>query len=266
MPVDTSSDIEWLIILTFPNGGSTAIANLLLTAAGTIALNPRVEGQWLVPAMSAPHSRWDPLSILDYDDIRTQWIEAVRHATANSGTNEGAPLVIEKSPPNMCRYRAIVSMLTGMKTDIVVLTRDPYATCASWHLRGGAEQVARNWGWPGRPPTNEDEYFRALGEIWMTRASYLATARADAIHWIRYEDFSDRPSYVISDLAHRIPRLRTANPNATLLVKDYPPQKIRNMNIDQISALNKIQKTAISSALLQNSELVARFGYDVNPP
>jgi hypothetical protein len=41
-------NVDWLIILAFPNGGSTAIAKLLMTAEGTVALNPTIEGQWLV--------------------------------------------------------------------------------------------------------------------------------------------------------------------------------------------------------------------------
>jgi hypothetical protein len=38
-----TDDFEWLLVLAFPNGGSTALAKLLLSAEGTIALNPRVE-------------------------------------------------------------------------------------------------------------------------------------------------------------------------------------------------------------------------------
>src|SRR5207249_685189 len=104
---------------------STALAKLLLTAKGTIALHPEAEGQWLVPTLCVPLARWDPEHSLDYNDIRTRWIEAVHQATANS-TNCNEPyLVIEKSPPNMCRYHKILSMLAMMKTCTVVMTRDP---------------------------------------------------------------------------------------------------------------------------------------------
>jgi hypothetical protein len=254
-----------MLILAFPNGGSTALAQMLLTAVGTVALNPRAEGQWLVPAMSAPRVRWDPESSLDYADIRTRWINAVRQAERPVSFKEPV-LVIEKSPPNMCRYSKIVSMLAGMKTYTVVMTRDPYATCASWHVRYGPEQVERDWGWPGPRPADEDAYFRALGDIWIKRAKYLDAARANAVHWIRYEDFSERPSVVVGDLARKIPCLRTVNSTADIAVKDYPRQKVRNMNNNQISILTQRQRTAISSALNQNSELVARFGYDAMPP
>jgi hypothetical protein len=61
-----TDDFEWLLVLAFPNGGSTALAKLLLSAEGTIALNPRVEERWLMPAMCAEGARWDPDTKLDY--------------------------------------------------------------------------------------------------------------------------------------------------------------------------------------------------------
>lgn len=262
----TSTGIEWLIILTFPNGGSTALAKLLLTAIGTVALSPRAEGQWLVPEMSAPLDRWNPDAVLDYGHIRARWIEAASRNFAVAEADGRAPLVIEKSPPNMCRYRAIVSMLNGMKTDIIVMTRDPYATCASWHARYGREAIERDWGWPGPPPTDEDSYFRALGEIWLQRARYLESARSDAKCWMRYEDFADEPAVSLDVLAQQIPRLRSANADADILVKDYPRQKVRNMNAGQISALTENQMRAIASALEGSPDLVEGFGYDVTPP
>ena len=154
--------MEWLLLLAFPNGGSTAMAKLLLTAPGAIALNGGAEGQWLVPEMSAPRVRWDPNSDFDYEAIRERWLAAAELA---AGPLTRIPLVIEKSPPNMCRYQRIIGMLDGMKTDLVVMTRDPFATCASWHARYGPEGVEQDWGWPGDRPTNEAEYFAGSGDL-----------------------------------------------------------------------------------------------------
>jgi hypothetical protein len=262
----TLDNIEWLLILSFPNGGSTAVAKLLLTAPGTISLNPRVEGQWLVPEMSAPLARWDPRTPLDHDVIRSRWIAAARLAASTVGPLAVPPLVIEKSPPNMCRYKAILALLKGRKTYLAVLTRDPFATCASWHRRHGLEGVERDWGWAGARPTGEAMYFRALGEIWLQRAQYLDAARAGAVRWIRYEDFAARPSAIAQDLARDIPPLRGVDPDAIIAVKDYPPQKIHDMNAEQISGLNTRQLEAIASALEPHRALVERFGYAATPP
>jgi hypothetical protein len=257
--------LEWLLMLTFPNGGSTAIAKVLLTAPGTIALNARLEGQWLDPAMSAPGARWDPDTPLDYTAIRDRWIEAANQAAADAPPLGHAPLVIEKSPPNMCRYRSILGMLAGMKTHVIVLTRDPFATCASWHLHVGAERVARNWGWVGEPPTDDASYFRALGRIWLRRARYLQEARAEATHWMRYEDVADHPAEAIAALGSRIPRLAAANHGVLLAVKDYRLQPLRNTNRDQIATLTPPQIDAIASALAEDPALMVQFGYNMWP-
>jgi hypothetical protein len=257
---------EWLLLLAFPNGGSTALAKLLLTADGTAALTSNAEGQWLVPAMCEPRARWDPEKAIDYDFVRACWVSAARQAVRPSATHQNSLLIIEKSPPNMCRYKALVEMLSCMKTNIVVMTRDPYATCASWHIRHGPEQVERDWGWVGQRPADEGAYFEALADIWIRRAQHLDAARGDAAHWIRYEDVSEHLSLVVKPLARTMPQLRTMDLDAEIIVKGYPPQRVYNMNAGHISILTAKQKSAISTALGRHSELVARFGYDVAPP
>lgn len=261
-----AADFDWLLIFAFPNGGSTAVAKLLLTAAGTVALNEHAEGQWLVPEMCQPRVRWAPESALDFADIRRRWLAALQVRIEQPAPFEEHPLVIEKSPPNMCRYDNIVSMLGGMKTYTVAVSRDPYATCARWHASVGPGHIERNWGWPGDRPEDEDAYFRALGEIWLQRAKYLARIREQAVHWMRYEDFAAQPSASVSELARKIPRLRTANPEASITVKAYPLQRVRNMNAEQISTLSQRQRKAIHAALAHEPDLVAHFGYQVTPP
>ena len=258
--------LEWLLLLSFPNGGSTAAAKILLTARDTVALHPEAEGQWLVPAMSAPRGRWNPDLPLDYTEIRATWVGAGRRMAAEARLDAAQPLVIEKSPPNMVRYKQLRAMLSDMKTHVAVMTRDPYATCASWHLRYGPGVVDRDWGWPGARPMSESDYFQALGEIWLNRAEFLESARPDAIHWMRYEDFSDVPSSAVAGLAAEIPSLASAKTGADIVVKDYPRQGVRNMNAEQIAKLTRSGIDAIAGALRQNPGLVSRLGYDPAPP
>jgi hypothetical protein len=254
------SSVEWLLILAFPNGGSTALAETLLSAEGTLALHPRAEGQWLSPAMSAPGVRWNPNAAVDYDDLLARWMAAIRQSEPVNCPGEEPLLIVEKSPPNMCRYQAIRSMLGGMKTTTVVMTRDPYATCASWQALG-PERIGRNWGWPDAPPTDDRSFHYALGRIWAQRARYLLAARSDALMWLRYEDFAERPATVLQELARHVPRLRTADAVPRVRVKTYPPQTVRNMNAEQITRLSGDQRDAISSALSGEAGLVEQLGY-----
>jgi glycosyltransferase involved in cell wall biosynthesis len=264
LPKDLAQHLEWLLILAFPNGGSTALAKILATAKGTVLLQERAEGQWLVPAMSAPRLRWAPNTPLDYAAIRRRWVAAAWQNFDLSG-DERPPLVIEKSPPNMCRHPAILAMLEGMKTDTIVMTRDPFATCARWH-RYGREQIERNWGWPGEAPTDDEAYCRMLARIWLRRAGYLLAARPNATGWIRYEDLTDHPAIALKRLADAMPRLRSIDSAATIEIKDYPTQPLRNMNVEQTSILTPDQKGAIASELAGHAEIVNQLGYDTAPP
>ncbi len=54
--------------------------------------------------------------------------------------------------------------------------------------------------------------------------------------------------------------------DTAIAVKDYPPQKVLNMNADRIAALVESRKAAIASALATNPSRVLRLGYEVAPP
>ena len=80
----TTPTVSWVFVLCFPNGGSTAFAQMLLTGQAIVSLTPRAEGQWLVSEMCAAKSRWDRSHQLDYDRIRNVW-----RAKALEGWNRG---------------------------------------------------------------------------------------------------------------------------------------------------------------------------------
>jgi hypothetical protein len=88
----------------------------------------------------------------------------------------------------------------------------------------------------------EAAYFRGLGAIWLKRAEYLDSVRADGVHWLSYEDLVNRPSVAANRLADTLPRLRTMILDTEIAVKDYPPQNIRNMNVGPLAALTERQK------------------------
>ena len=107
------SSVSWIFILCFPNGGSTALAQVLLTAKATAALSPRAEGQWLIPEMCAQKRRWDPAHFLDYDRIREIWRSK---ALKDRSADQPRITIIEKSPPIMVRYKALVEAFGSDET------------------------------------------------------------------------------------------------------------------------------------------------------
>ena len=255
---------DWLIILTMPNTGSTALAQLLLSAPDTVALNPLAEGYRMVPEMDAPPARWQADLPINYGRMRELWLKAARDNARPEISR--TPLVIEKSPANLVRYEAILQMLAGMKTNLAMLTRDPYPTCASWNKRYDHAQVATVWGREASADMEEFTYFQTLADLWVERAQILRGAREQGAHWIRYEDFTARPDRMAAELSDAIGRAVIADPEAKLRVKDYKRQQIVNMNDKQSALLSMQAKEAIASVLAKHADLVETFGYDVKPP
>lgn len=247
--------LEWLLMLTMPNSGSTSFGKILMTAKAAVSLTDRCEGEWLIPSMSNLRTRWDD----DYEPsmtrVRARWLWRLRKSA-------GSPrLVIEKSPPNMVRIDQLRAALHPMKTYTVILVRDPYAVCEGWHRRYGKEGLARTSMPKLAGVDNDLDYFRLLGEYWVHRGRYLANQRANALSVVRYEDLVTNPAAIIAELAAQIPLLSDVEPGASVAVKDYELQILRDMNEQQIAALSTDQIDAISSGLEQGMDTVTSLGY-----
>ena len=168
----TRRRLSWLFVATLPNSGSTALAGFLDSAPRAVKLAPDGEGQGLVPEMSAPARRWDPATPLDFGLVRAVWIDRALRA------GPGPRLVIEKSPPNLCRFRALLAAFADMPSTVIRFTRDPYAVCASWARRYPPGMLARDWHpeLAGRM-TGEAAYFRTLGGHCGKQIALLAAPR-----------------------------------------------------------------------------------------
>lgn len=249
-------NLEWLLILTMPNSGSTALGKLLMTAKAAVALTEGCEGHWLVPSMSYSRNRWDENYIPSMERVRARWMWKLWQ-TAN-----GSPrLVIEKSPPNMLRIDELRAALSPMKSHTVILVRDPYAVCESWHRRYGKKRLAKSPIPELAQVDDEMEYFKILGEYWARRWTCLAKQERDALCVVRYEDLVADPDNVVARLASKIPLLSDVATEALVAVKDYEPQTLRNMNDQQIAALSKDQIAAISSGLKGATNAIISLGY-----
>ena len=255
--------LSWLIVLTFPNGGSTAFARLLLSARGTVALHRNAEGQWLLPELSADSIRWNRSLPFDKSRLRTVWTAEAERAWQQSCPDASDPLVIEKSPPNMCRHAQIRDALAGMPTHLAVLTRDPYATCASWNRRYGRRGAPPGSTTPDDGTCDEVAHFETLGTLWLQRARMLLDALPSAITSIAYEDLTRDPQAALAPLVKALPVLRGVHYEAPLRVKDYAPQTLRNFNEVQRALLKEHHVAAISRALRRDRSLVEALGYGV---
>ena len=250
------TNFEWLIILTMPNSGSTALGRLLMTADSTVALTERCEGEWLIPSMSNLRHRWDEDLRLSMSRVRARWMWRLRSMAT------GLPkLVIEKSPPNMVRVDRLRAALAPMATHTLILVRDPYAVCEGWHRRYGKEQLSRTSLTALQHADSEHDYFRLLAECWVQRGAYLVEQIPKALGVVRYEELVADPGAVTADLAAKLPMLSDVQSDAAVRVKDYAAQALTDMNSQQIDALTTEQIDAITCGLERGIDTVKALGY-----
>lgn len=249
--------LHWIFLATLPNSGSSAFARLIETAPGVTLVNPRAEAQWLVAAMSADGRRWDPATSLDYAKVRRVW---TRRALAR---NPQASLAFDKSPPNLVRLDELREAFGGAaSTSVVAFSRHPLAICASWAKRYAPETLAREWlGCPPHQIARGDAYYRLIGELCGQRMTRLAAARNAAVLHVSYEEFCADPASVSAQLSAAFPTLGKIDVTQSISVKDYEPQKLRNMNDEQVARLSPAQRAAVLAGLEPYADSVGRLGY-----
>jgi hypothetical protein len=120
-----SSDPRYLFIFTPPYSGSTALAKILNSTPGSMILNGRAEGQWLIPGLCT-NDRWDPWKYIDWESVKLVWSSRVALVEEMVAPVE---LVIEKSPPNLVRSNALLECFP--KHEVLVFNRNPYGYCSS---------------------------------------------------------------------------------------------------------------------------------------
>ncbi|GGB95266.1 hypothetical protein GCM10011494_12150 [Novosphingobium endophyticum] len=254
--------LEWLFVANLPNSGSTALAMLLSTARGATTLTDNGEAQWLMPELSRGIGRWDKTRRIDYAMLRAVWIDAARRR--GIGANA---LVVEKSPPNIVRLRAITEAFSDMPVHVIVLTRDPYAVCASWAKRYPPARLGREWD-PRftHMKADSEALFEALGALYGERANTLESCRDMAQIVISYEELTESTQSAAARLTNAIPRLDAMNAKAQVRVKDYAPQELTNMNAAQIERLSSAQRRAITRGLLPYRDVIEAQGYSLDQP
>jgi hypothetical protein len=239
---------HFLFILTPPNSGSTAFVQLLNTSCRTMLLQPRGEGQWLIPGL-CQSDRWNPNKDVNYRSVQAVWLsrfQAIKRLVNN------VDVVIEKSPPNMMRINEISSNFKSYS--LLAINRDPYASIASSLFR-----------WYDVENMNDDERISALtylGDTWIKRSKTIREHILGInIQMITYEEFCNDPYAAMNKI--QIPEgvLDSVNANAEVKVRDYKPQKIINQNIRQISTLKDNEISHVTKILNGENDLLSFYGY-----
>lgn len=248
--------LHWLFIATLPNSGSTAFAKMVSSSPVSVSLNDRAEGQWLLPGLCEDGKRWDPDLPVDWKRVRRVWMGKIR------GKRQGPAVVLEKSPANLCRFRNLLAAFSDMETTPIRLTRDPYAVCASWDKRYGAERIKQGWHPElGDSLRTVDGYFRALGALCGERMAMLAGLEGIVAATFSYEEVTMQPETAAARLLAICPALRRVDGRVEVAVKDYAKAGLRNMNEEQIALLDAQQIAWITEGLVPHAAALEKLGY-----
>jgi hypothetical protein len=238
----------FLFLFTPPYSGSTALAKILNSAHGSMALNGNCEGQWLVPGM-CKLDRWKPEKHIEWSSVRSVWLSKVRMVEDLVGRID---LVIEKSPPNLVRSSQLLENFPNH--EIIVFNRNPYANCASILFRH-------------HDPENKSEEQRikiveGLAKQWAFRSAYAKKIidLHDPVAFT-YEEFCSDIASTMNATVERISLLNGINPDIEVKIKDYAPQKISDQNKRQIAKLSERELEVIGQTLKENESLLNSFGY-----
>lgn len=243
----TNPDPLFFFMLTPANAGSTAIADFFCQIENVTGLSRNYEGQWLVPGLS-DEQRWNADKVVNYHSVRAVWLAEFEKRRLKKPSLSG---VFEKSPPNLLRFSSLQE--TFPHSRFVVNNRNPYASIASrffrYHLAGAASAAVRT---------------RKLQELaihWLETSRHLReAARSANMPVLSYEQFCEEPSQIFDVFGIENYEAQVKK-DYRVTVKDYEPQRIRNMNEKQMGKLTTEDTKNISDVLRTGQEILDFFGY-----
>ena len=256
---DTKIENEphFIFLLTPPNSGSTAIAEVMRTSSNVSALgNNRQngEGQWLIKALSAKN-RWEKNLVVDEENLRTVWLAKCRDIQRASNIN----FFIEKSPPNMMRID-LLQKVFPIHT-LIVNNRNPYANISSILYRYTVQDEI-----DAMTTKQRGEILKVITKKWLERSEILKDQALEKnTPIITYEAFCAEPMILQDILDRNISKgAIKLNFSSDLKIKDYPPQGVSNFNSHQIGKLTEADILVISDILNEHENLLSFFGYTLH--
>ncbi len=240
---------KFLLLLTPPNSGSTAITHFICQSNKVHSFVQSGEGLKLL------YNIWIREICTHHMYINYKSLAGMLALKINK-LEQAYPemeYIFDKSPDNACRYKSLLKIIPNTK--VVANNRNPYAHIASSLKRGYT---------PLRCPNPHDplEECRMYIHYWLVWSKYIRDAcEKDNVPLVTYEQFCDNPHTLIS--AFGLEESEFKKDFHVANVKDYAPQAIENMNEKQIALLSDLQKETITEALSEHKELLACFGYEL---
>jgi hypothetical protein len=252
MPKVTSApEPVFLFLLTAPYSGSTAIADFMAQSTRFGALQERYEGHWLIKGL-CDKDRWEADKSCNLESVRRVWLDTVAKKRKDTPELE---YIIEKSPPNMVRYRDLADQFENVRA--VCNNRNPYANISSIANRRNDFQQ--------RDPAEKIRMLETLAHEWLEKSALLKDiAEKEGCPLLSYEDFCANPMLVLEKFSIPAEVTSEFDKSHEVVVKRYPSRKIVNMNVKQFERLLSAEKQAIRAVLAGRPDIVTWFGYTVD--
>jgi hypothetical protein len=233
---------QYLFILSPPFCGSTLLTEIISTSKN-VSCNNNIglrEGQHLPNAhdLLFTKNRWDPNKEIDWNRIKKIW---------SKYWDRSKPILLEKSPPNICRANNIDKVFSNSK--YICLIRDPYAQIQS--------NIRRY---------NTDIKVAAEKYISYLKFQKKNIENLEDTLVISYEELADNPSNAKEKISAFLPLLEDININLKFNAHNMHQKKqmgITNLNQESILALSKDQINSINTILNKEQELIKFFNYNI---
>lgn len=231
---------EYLFLLSPPFSGSTLL-NEILSSSKNVSCNNNIglrEGQHLpkVNRILFTDDRWNPEKKIDWNQIHCIW---------KKYWDTSKPVLLEKSPPNICRALNIEKEFSPSK--FICLVRNPYAQAEG----------------------NMRRYNRSAKESAELAIKYLSfqkdnMEKLNNICLISYEKLTENTEYVKNKLINFLPKISDINFEKHYKAHNFRKIKklaITNLNDEKINNLNTSDVKVMTSIFEKQSEILQFFNY-----
>ena len=172
---------------------------------------------------------------------------------AQKATHRIVDSILEKSPPNILRYKDLQS--TFKKSRFVINNRNPYAYISSIVHRNSPNRL--------KDATDREITMKRAARSWINHSTTLrGAASSEGFPLLTYEEFCRQPANIFAKFGLSVDP-KNIDGDHSVNVKDYQPQPIRNMNEEQISRLLESDIKIINQQLAANANLLDFFGYEI---
>ncbi len=237
-----STENKYLFILGATHGGTTLLTEILSRSSRVSSNNysHTREGQLLptvVDHMFSHQRQWDEDLPIDWEFVKREW---------RKYWDVRKEILLEKSPPNLLRARAIEA--TFKPAYFLIFVRDPYPHCESFIRknkftpRQAAEFVVRTLKIQER---NLKELDRTL--------------------LVHYETLVQNPQAFKRQLTAFLIELSDIETGGIFHAHNYykKPQILKNFNQEKVDRLSSEVIVEINEVLSQNEQLLQFFGYSI---